>query len=85
MMYTGVARMVSLLMAATLAVLITLYPLPLAHMSHGMLSLLVWGVCAGFVHGMGFDPQSRVWRWLLSPLLAWSLMAWGVVAVILGK
>lgn len=84
-MYTGIARMVSLLMAAALAVLITLYPLPLAHMSHGGLSLLVWGVCAGFVHGMGFDPHSKFWRWAFSPLLAWSLMGWGVVVIVLGR
>ena len=84
-MYTGMARMLSLLMAASLAILITLYPLPLARMSHGMLTMLVWGICAGFVHGMGFDPQSRVWRWLFSPVLAWTLMGLGVVVIITGR
>ena len=84
-MYTGMARMLSLLMAVALATLITLYPLPLAHMSHGMLTLLVWGICAGFVHGVGFDPQSRVWRWLFSPVLAWTLMGLGVVVTITGR
>lgn len=77
--------MLSLLMAVALAALITLYPLPLAHMSHGMLTMLVWGICAGFVHGVGFDPQSRVWRWLFSPVLAWTLMGLGVVVTITGR
>ncbi len=84
-MYTGTARRLSLLMAASLATLITLYPLPLAHMSHGILTMLIWGICAGFVHGMGFDPQSRAWRWLFSPVLAWVLMGLGVVAIITGR
>ncbi|MBN8488562.1 MAG: hypothetical protein J0M20_12675 [Burkholderiales bacterium] len=48
----------------------TLYP-PLMSDSHGRadhtLALLVlWAMSAGFVRGVGFVPQARVWRALFS-------------------
>lgn len=45
--------------------------------SHPQLMLVMCGVCAGFVHGVGFVPQKRGWRWLLGPLVAWLLCALG--------
>jgi predicted membrane protein len=34
-------------------------------------------VAGGFVHGVGFDPYQRLWRWLFGPLLAWALLLLG--------
>ncbi|MFM2121372.1 MAG: hypothetical protein RL722_2840 [Pseudomonadota bacterium] len=33
---------------------------------HGLALLLFWAMSAGFVRGVGFVPQRRVWRWLFS-------------------
>ena len=58
--------------------MILAYPKALAHASHGLLSLVMLGVSAGFVHGVGFVPQHRVWRVLFGPWLAWALMGAGL-------
>lgn len=74
-------RSLSLLMAGPLSLVMLLHPLALVNAqggySHGLLALAMWGISAGFVHGLGFDPQALAWRWLFSPLLAWPLMALG--------
>jgi predicted membrane protein len=73
---SGWARAVSLWWALALMLLITLLPRGLATpdgsaINHGLLSVIMWGMSAGFVHGTGFVPQSRVLRVLLGPLVAW--------------
>ncbi|MBL7634582.1 MULTISPECIES: cyd operon protein YbgE [Atlantibacter] len=35
---------------------------------HGL--LLMWAVCAGVIHGVGFRPQAIHWQALFCPLLA---------------
>lgn len=77
--YSRLARALSLLLAGMLAAMVTLYPPALARMEHGAISLVVWGICAGFVYGIGFVPDSRLWRALFSPWLAWLLMGFGVM------
>lgn len=67
-------RMVSLLLALTMAGLILTYPKALAHTSHGLLMLVMLGVSAGFVHGVGFVPEHRLWRIVFGPAVAWGLM-----------
>jgi predicted membrane protein len=37
----------------------------------------MWGISAGFVHGVGFVPTNRPARWGLGPLPAWGLCALG--------
>lgn len=75
------ARGISLAAAATLALAVTGYPRGLMHegvaLNHGLLSLLMWGMSAGFVHGVGFDPSNRWLRVLLGPLVAWPLLLLG--------
>jgi len=80
----GWARGVSLLAALTLMLLVTLLPRGLTDadgspIGHGVLALIMWGLSAGFVHGVGFIPENRVLRVLLGPLAAWLGMAVGLV------
>lgn len=76
--YAALPRMVSLLLAIALTGIILTYPRALGHASHGMLSLTMLGVCAGFVHGVGFVPETRLWRALFGPWVAWVLMSLGL-------
>ena len=39
----------------------------------------MWGMSAGFVHGIGFVPRNNVLRVLLGPVIAWLLMGVGLV------
>ncbi|MBT9539421.1 cyd operon YbgE family protein [Thiobacillus sp.] len=78
------SRTLSLLMALALMLLITLLPRGLtthdgSAISHGLLTLIMWGMSAGFVHGIGFIPQNRVLRVLLGPLVAWLGMGTALV------
>ena len=75
------SRWLSLALAAPLSLILLLRPVLLLDAaggySHGQLTLMLWGVAAGYVHGVGFDPQAWGWRVLLHPLLAWGLMGVG--------
>jgi predicted membrane protein len=77
----GWARGALLAAAASLALAVTVYPRGLMHegvlLNHGLLSLLMWGMSAGFVHGVGFDPNNRYLRVLLGPFIAWPLLLLG--------
>jgi len=80
---TGWPRGVSLLAALTLMLLVTLLPRGLtvddgSPIGHGVLTLIMWGLSAGFVHGVGFVPHNRILRVLLGPLAAWLGMAVGL-------
>lgn len=78
------ARGVSLVSALVLMILVTLLPRGLttadgSPISHGVLTLIMWGLSAGFVHGVGFVPHNRVLRVLLGPVAAWLWMGVGLV------
>lgn len=81
------ARLLSLALAVTLAVLILIYPRAVAasldDVRHGLLSLLMWGIAAGFVHGVGFVPRLWLWRLVFHPVLGWLLMGFGTWWVLL--
>jgi len=72
---------VSLLLAAPLALVLLIHPAAMLDgqggYSHLQLMLVMWGVSAGFVHGVGFVPQCWGVRWLLGPLPAWLLASLG--------
>jgi predicted membrane protein len=70
-----------MLLALMLAALVTFYPPAVASLSHGLITLVIWGMSAGFVHGIGFDPDGRIWRVLLGPVVAWVLMGMGLVLI----
>jgi len=77
------ARGISLVAALTLMLLVTLLPRGLtiedgSPIGHGVLTLIMWGLSAGFVHGVGFVPRNRILRALLGPLVAWLGMAVGL-------
>ena len=75
----GWSRLISILMAITLSALILLYPRAVAssvsEIDHSLLSLLMWGIAIGFIHGVGFVPRLTVWRAVFSPFIGWPLMA----------
>lgn len=77
----GWTRALLLILAASLALAVTVYPRGLIHQGavpdHGLLTLLMWGMSAGFVHGIGFDPDNRWIRMLLGPLVAWPILLLG--------
>lgn len=77
------ARGLSLVAAVVLMLLVTLMPRALttedgSPIGHGILALIMWGLSAGFVHGVGFVPRNAALRLLLGPLAAWPLMALGL-------
>lgn len=80
---TAGARFASFLLACVLSGLILVYPRALAgsgnEIRHGLLVLMMWGIAAGFVHGVGFVPRAPLWRYLLGPLAGWPIMAAGVI------
>jgi cyd operon protein YbgE len=75
------ARALSLLLAAPLALLLLIHPGAYldeqGRYSHGLLMLVMLGISAGFIHGVGFDPIARVWRLLFGPTLGWPLALLG--------
>lgn len=77
------ARGLSLVAAVVLMLLVTLMPRALttedgSPIGHGILALIMWGLSAGFVHGVGFVPRNAALRLALGPLAAWPLMALGL-------
>lgn len=80
-LHSGWSRALSLLLASPLALLLLIHPAAMldaqGHYSHSLLMLVMLGVAGGFVHGVGFDPYQRLWRWLFGPLLAWPLLLMG--------
>ncbi|MBI3431992.1 MAG: hypothetical protein HY018_07275 [Hydrogenophilales bacterium] len=81
---SGWARGVSLVSALALMILVTVLPRGLtapdgSPISHGLLALIMWGMSAGFVHGIGFVPGNRILRSVLGPIAAWLGMGIGLV------
>ncbi|MFP9230072.1 cyd operon protein YbgE [Pectobacterium cacticida] len=40
--------------------------------------LLIWAVCAGVVHGVGFRPQRLLWRSVFAPFPAFVMLCAGL-------
>lgn len=38
--------------------------------------LMIWSICCGFIHGLGFKPKALIWRISFFPPLAWIFMLW---------
>lgn len=80
------AGLVSFGLAIGLTGLVILYPRALAggsqQVNHTLLALFMWGITAGFVHGVGFVPRQRALRLLLGPLVGWPLMVGGLLMLL---
>lgn len=84
-LYRGWARALSLLTALAISLSILIWPnwvmSDSGTLDHRWLSLLLWGMAAGFVHGVGFVPRNRLLRLMLGPQAAWGLSllaAWAI-------
>lgn len=86
--YRFPARLLSLIAALGLSALMLLVPTAIAtdptDIDHGLLTLCMIGVAAGFVHGFGFVPRNLPARLLFSPAAGWPLMGIGMMMVLQG-
>jgi len=80
-LYSGTARSLSLLAASVFCLAVLLFPQLLIDggqsPNHGALVLGLWGMAAGFVHGVGFVPRHFLARLALGPVAAWVLLLTG--------
>jgi predicted membrane protein len=79
------SRLLSFLAALGLTALMLLVPTAIAtdpsNIDHGLLTLCMIGIAAGFVHGFGFVPRNLPARLLFSPAIGWPLMAIGILMI----
>lgn len=79
--YGSASRVLSLLLAAPLALVLLIHPAAMLDgqggYSHPQLMLVMLGISVGFVHGVGFLPHHWLWRLLFHPLIGWPLMGLG--------
>ena len=77
----AIARAVSLTAALAITVTVLVFPrliaLDMHTVPHGWLVLLMFGMSFGYVHGIGFVPQNKYLKTLVSPIIAWPVMALG--------
>ncbi|WP_347455860.1 cyd operon YbgE family protein [Acinetobacter thermotolerans] len=75
------AMLISCLLAFPLATVLLVHPAAMLDdsgtYSHRALMFIMIGISGGFIHGIGFVPRHKVWKWLFSPILSWPLMLWG--------
>lgn len=81
--YSGTASLVSFCLALSSSAVLVFYPQAVVGqgetLSHGILSLVFWGIAAGYVHGIGYQPVKRFNRWIFHPLVAWTLIPLGLL------
>lgn len=79
--YSRPGCVLSMLLATPLALLLLIHPAAMLDgaggYDHSRLMLVMWGISAGFIHGVGFVPQHWLWRLLFHPAAAWLLMGLG--------
>jgi len=82
-----VTRTVSLLLSLAATAVLTVAPFLVARQmtpaAHAILPVLLLGISAGFVHGLGYVPRLVFMRALATPLFAWPLIAGSVVMLML--
>ena len=80
------ARCASLIGAGATAIILIAVPFLVAPRAtaamHSALPLLLMGMSAGFVHGLGMRPRTLAWRLVFSTWLALPLMVFGWVALL---
>lgn len=79
------ARVVSLLLGMAVMLVSSIFPFVLAKHATGLnqsiFLMVMIGMTGAFIHGTGFQPRLRIWRWLASPIFAWPLMIFGFGAM----
>lgn len=79
------SRLISLALAIAVTALVMTYPRDVAasvtDYRPAVFALMLWGVAAGFVHGVGFVPRRTVWRAIFHPLFGWLVMGASVVSL----
>lgn len=82
---SGAARALSLLIAICISIGLLAWPHLVVRadgrVNYTGLILLMWGMAAGFVHGVGFLPRNHVLRIILGPIAAWSLPPMVIISI----
>jgi predicted membrane protein len=85
--YTLPARLLSYLAAIAITAYLFVFPASIASsandVNHLLLTLLLLGTSAGFIHGSGFVPQLLIFRILFSPLFAWPALLFGIIYLVI--
>jgi len=81
LLYGLLPRLGSFALAAAMTVWILILPTDFAgpgnEVNHWALMAIMWGMAAGYTHGVGFVPYNRILRILLGPAAAWLLLIGG--------
>jgi cyd operon protein YbgE len=81
LLYGFFPRLVSFVLALAMSVWILALPTsftgPENEVNHWALLILMWGLAAGFTHGVGFVPHNGVIRIILGPWPAWIILIGG--------
>ena len=81
--YTFPSRLVSYAGAIIVTSYLFMFPSSIASsaadINHMLLTFLLLGTSAGFIHGSGFVPRMLIWKVLFSPLFAWPALIFGLV------
>ncbi len=84
--YGAFSRTLSLIMASSASLVILLMPHAVTSadnkVDHSLLMTVMLGTMIGFIHGVGFKPQSSLYRKLIHPLLGWLLMFAGLLLLL---
>ncbi len=71
-------RFISLLLALMITGILFIAPGHIAgnieELNNGYLMLVMLGLSATFIHGVGFDPIFWLWKILFSPYLSWAIL-----------
>jgi cyd operon protein YbgE len=84
-LYRSSFRLLSLVMALALSVIILIVPHAVTNadnsVNHTHLMLLLYGMMIGFIHGMGFVPNTTIFRLMFHPIIGWILMIGASIVV----
>lgn len=79
------SRCLSIVAALAVTVVVVCFPrlvaIDMHAVPHGWLVCLLLGMSFCYVHGFGFIPENKTLRIVFSPLVAWPLLALGVVMI----
>jgi len=85
--YGFLPRLASFLLALGMTGLVLVRPVlfaPGGEVRHLPLLAIMWGLAAGYTHGVGFVPRNRVLKVLLGPGPAWVLLLGGLLWAVTG-